>query len=220
MEVARGLSRLISAMGLMASILTVKPCVTSRWLRTPTPVLRPMLGSLTSPTAPLTTSMLLFRRNLSPSRKHGQRSTRSASKPATRRPTACRDHLLGLRSTPTKIYRDIRGGGKLSSISALLGRGAECERCIDVSRSRSDALIHHIPRGKMYPRTSRLRLRPIAHRSGEHGTSSESMQHQVFKAVIARLLHTHRHLHSIEWMCRMLNEHECVVLPATFYHRF
>lgn len=25
------------------------------------------------------------------------------------------DHLLGLRSTPTKIYRDIRGGGKLSS---------------------------------------------------------------------------------------------------------
>src|SRR5699024_4920758 len=45
-----------------------------------------------------------------------------------------------------------------------------------------------VTREQVYPRTSRLGLRHFAHRSGTHGTSPESIQRQVLKAVVARHL--------------------------------
>ena len=75
-----------------------------------------------------------------------------------------------------------------SPVIAPLLEDAEWQRCIDISRSHPDALIHRVTREQVYPRTSRLGLRHFAHRSGTHGTSPESMQHQVLKAVVARHL--------------------------------
>lgn len=75
-----------------------------------------------------------------------------------------------------------------SPVIAPLLEDAEWQRCIDISRSHPDALIHRVTREQMYPRTSRLGLRHFAHRAGMHGTNPESMQHQMLKAVIAHHL--------------------------------
>lgn len=75
-----------------------------------------------------------------------------------------------------------------SPVIAPLLEDTEWQSCIDISRSHPDALIHRVTREQVYPRTSRLGLRHFAHRSGTHGTSPESMQHQVLKAVVARHL--------------------------------
>lgn len=93
-------------MGLMASILTVRLCVTSRSLRTPTPVLRLMLGFLTPLTAPRNTSMPLVQRNLSFSRKRGfseyEEHLQSGGGSATYYTQTIK---LSFRSTPTRRYK-------------------------------------------------------------------------------------------------------------------